>query len=97
MRTKSCQTNLISSCDRETGFGDTEKQWVSDTVVSAKSLIPAYIIAESKNLIEFCWLVEMTSRNGNQRLTQNPFLSKEEAGSAFLGGTDRKTCTLHIY
>lgn len=51
MRTKSHQTNLISSCDRETGFDDTEKQWISDTAASVRSLIPAYIIVKSKNRI----------------------------------------------
>lgn len=53
----------------ETRFGDAAKQWISDTVASAKSLIPAYITAKSQNAIDFCWLVEVISRNGNQRLT----------------------------
>lgn len=90
MRTNSCQINLTSSCDRETGFCDTGKQWLSDTMVSAKSSIPAYVIAESKNLIEFCRLLEMISKYRNQKL-QIHFLSYGEARNSFLCRTGRKT------
>lgn len=85
MRTKSYQTNLISSCNRETSFGDIGKQWILDTTASVESLIPAYIIAESKNLIEFCWLVEMISKNGNQRLRITFWVRRRPEVFSFVG------------
>lgn len=63
---------------------------VSDTVAPAKSLIPADIIAESKNLIEFCWRVEMISRNRNQRLRMSFCVRRRQGALSLVGLTEKQ-------